>query len=223
VVAFAGSASGGVRGVYTAPAAGGAFTTVADTITPIPNGSGAFSGFSSNPAVSGSVVAFAGTGSGGQFGVYTGPVGGGALTRVADTSTAVPGGSAHFTSFGVVDVSGSVVAFTGFGPGSPSGIYVEDTAGGALAKLLAVGDTLDGKTVSNLYFNDGLEGSNVAFTAQFTDGSQGIYVGHVSPVPEPSSLLLVAAAGSLTLLARRRRRRPPSSGRPGSDGDERTK
>jgi len=215
VVAFNGTPSGGGSGIYTAPAAGGSFTPVASTASPIPNGSGTFTGFGLTPAVSGSVVAFVGSGSG-QVGVYTRPVGGGALTRVADTSTAIPGGSGRFTNFpDIVDVSGSAVAFVGTGGGGQSGLYYAATAGGPLTKLLAIGDAFDGRTVSTLSFNDGLEGSDVAFTAAFTNGSQAIYVAHVSQVPEPSSLLLVAA-GSLTVLAARRRR-AASSGRPASD------
>ncbi len=215
VVAFAGFPSGGGSGIYTGPAAGGALTPVADTTNAIPNGSGNFFSFGQTPAVSGSAVAFVGSGSGGQAGVYAGTVGGGPLARVADATTAIPGGSGTFTGFSVVDVSGPAVTFVGTGSGGQSGVYFEAAAGGALTKLLAVGDTLDGKIVSALYFNDGLEGSNVAFTAAFTDGSQGVYVGHVSPVPEPAGLSAVGA-GLVGLLGWRRGRRGRSRTVPGS-------
>ncbi len=213
VVAFSGS-GGGAVGIYTSPAAGGAFATVADNRTAIPNGSGNFFRFGPTPSVSGSTVAFVGFDSANRAGVYTGPVGGGALARVADATTAIPGGSGTFTGFGAVDVSGSVVAFVGSGGAVLSGIYFEDTAGGPLTKLVATGDTLDGRSVSNLFFNDGLDGPDIAFTAAFTDGSQAIFVGHVSAIPEPASWSLTAGAGLLGLLGWRRRGRPQEGARP---------
>ena len=67
------------------------FRKVADTSTAIPGGAGTYSGFGTDfnqPSISGSNVAFLGTGAGGQAGIYAdfgaGPV------RVADTSTAIP-------------------------------------------------------------------------------------------------------------------------------------
>ena len=205
VVAISGFTSGG-SGIFAGPAAGGTLTPVANTTTAIPNGTGNFTSFGQSLAVSGSKAAFTGSGTGGQAGVYAGQVGGGTPTRIADTTTAIPGGSGNFMGFSVVDVSDSEVAFVGTGGGGQSGVYVEDMAGGALMKLLAVGDALDGKTVSSIFFNDGLDGANIAFTAAFTDGSQGIYVGHFTAVPEPSSMFFAAAAASGWAIAHRRRK-----------------
>src|SRR4051794_36626228 len=71
------------------------FTFVADTNTAIPGGTDNFAATGA-PAVSGGVVTFRGTGSSGQQGLYSGS--GGALTRLVDLNTAIPGGTGNFTS-----------------------------------------------------------------------------------------------------------------------------
>lgn len=79
-----------MTGVYTAATTGGPLAVVANTGTLIPDGGGArFSQFDA-PAISGDVVAFGASG-GSYGGIYatTGP--GGALARVADTTTLAPG------------------------------------------------------------------------------------------------------------------------------------
>jgi hypothetical protein len=76
------------------------FTRIADTSTPIPNGTGAFTSFLVvTPSVSGSTVAFYGAGSGNQRGIYSSPIGGGTLTVVADVTTAIPNGTATLVVF----------------------------------------------------------------------------------------------------------------------------
>lgn len=42
---------------------------------------------------------------------------------VADTSTAIPGGSGKFTGFGIPAIIGSYIAFDGTGSGGQQGIY----------------------------------------------------------------------------------------------------
>jgi hypothetical protein len=205
VVAFAGTHNAtSYAAVYTANADGTGLAAVADTNTLIPGGSTAFRQFG-NPAVSGPTVAFEGRNISSD-GVYTAPVGGGSLARVADRSTAIPGGSGTFQDFGDPAISGSVLAFTGTGSGAQKGLYAIDTNGGALSKVIAVGDTLDGRTVSDVIFGgQGLDGTTLVFEADFTDSTSGVYAVPFAPVPEPACVLLVGATGLAGLAWGRKR------------------
>jgi len=161
------------------------FTKVADSSTPVPGGSGNFAGFNFEPSLDRGNVAFQGSGSSfGQQGIYT-DIGG--LGVVADTSTAIPGGSGNFVSTNRPSLDGGDVAFKGFGSIGTSGdhgIYTD--IGGSLMKVVDLSDMLDGKTLSFLSSGgEALSGNQIAFFAQFTDGSKGIYV--ATAVPEPSA------------------------------------
>jgi hypothetical protein len=212
-VAFIGGSNPNSIGVYAAPAAGGALTTIATTSTIIPGSTLPFRQLGGDPnagpvnapgpSISGSVVAFAGSPnlSGPSLGIYatTGP--GGQLARIADTTTPVPGGTGLFTQFDpYVSLSGDDLVFVGHSTTGP-GIYTNAT--GPLTRLIAVGETLDGRTVADLEIGrQSFDGSVITFWAGFTDGSSGIYV---APVPEPAGLLAVGiAAVGLFRLARRR-------------------
>lgn len=100
---------------------------------------------------------------------------GGAFTAVADTATPVPGGGgAAFFSFVSPSIHGDAVAFSGCGA---TGCGVYTTLGGALAKVVAVGDALDGGTVAEVEVGrEAISCSSVAFRARFADGAQGVYV-----------------------------------------------
>ncbi len=109
------------------------FTKIADASTAIPGGTGSFidSNFGS-PAIYGTNVAFYGKGSSGQQGVYLWS--GGALSRVADLTTAIPGGSGNFTNFSSYEqfvTSGGAVLFVARGT---SGIYKK--SGGTLSRVV---------------------------------------------------------------------------------------
>ena len=118
-VAFVGLNSGGMPGIYTN--IGGTLNRLADTNTPIPDGSDDFF-VSFGPAkISDGNVAFKASGSGGQSGIYAGM--GGGLSRLADTRTPIPGGSGDFTTFQNPVINNGYVAFTGSGDGQ-GGIYI---------------------------------------------------------------------------------------------------
>jgi len=157
---------------------------IADLSTLIPGGTGSFTGFIDlalaaipNEPIR---VAFTGTGAG-QAGVYlydsaipSDPV------RIADLATLIPGGTGSFTGFNAVSVSSEHTAFLGLGGTGQKGIYLAST----LSKVIAVGDRLAGKTVTDLRFGrDGLSGIHLAFTAHFADGSEGVFAVQVATYP----------------------------------------
>ena len=150
-----------------------------------------------SPALDGTRVAFFGAGSSGQQGIYVSSAG--PPIRIADTATAIPGGTGNFMSFGDVSLSDTDVAFLGAGISGQLGIY--DLTGGSLLKVVDLTDIIDGRAITGLNLsNTGLFGDPIAFQATFADGSQGIYV-----IPEPCTLALLTLAGPI-LFGRTRRR-----------------
>jgi hypothetical protein len=100
--------------------------------------------------------------------------------RIADLATPIPGGTGSFTGFTAVSSSLGHTAFLGTGSGGQAGIYLASV----LTKVIAVGDTLEGKVVSALHLGrDGLDGDRLAFGASFTDGTEGVFVTRVAVSP----------------------------------------
>src|SRR5450432_943712 len=79
-------------------AAFGQFTTIADTTTAIPNGSGNFISYPPDPCISGGDVAFVGNGSNSQTGIYLSQPAA-ALAALANTNTKIPAGNGSFVSY----------------------------------------------------------------------------------------------------------------------------
>ncbi len=152
---------------------------VADKSTPIPGGTGTFTAFYETPIVRGGEIAFRAGGTGGQIGVYSNL---GGLHVVADTATSIPGGSGTFTgfreSFPFVGPSlngARAVSFNGEGTAGQRGVYAQ--RGSLLVKVLAAGDSLDGKVVSFVeQSRESFDGNQLAMVVGFTDGSAGVYV-----------------------------------------------
>ncbi len=167
----AGSAAG--SGLYRGDVA---LQVVADETTPIPGGTGTFTGFADGPTIRGDTVAFRASGSGGQRGVYARR---GALFRVADTATPIPGGSGTFVSFSELthhcpslDGSGSI-AFLAEGRAGQRGIYA--LRGATLEKVVAVGDVIVGRTVAFLDLGrEGYDRGRLVLVAGFTDGTAAV-------------------------------------------------
>jgi hypothetical protein len=166
------------------PARGEARLTVAaDFTTHVPGSSSAtFVAFSS-PVASASLVAFVGSTSDGQLGVFTYDLANGALAKVADTETSVPGAAgATFADFPYApsvrtSADGMVhVVFYGAAGGSASGLYAyaRSSEGAALRKLVTMGDTLGGETIA--FLGAGAASSD-ATTAAFyaVTNTNGIY------------------------------------------------
>jgi hypothetical protein len=166
---------------------------VAGFATPIPGGTGNFTGFPSAPSISGENVAFVGNGAGivqgvfAKYGVLTPP------QRVADTSTPIPGGSGNFTGFGNVSISATDVAFLAVGANGQQGIY--DVTGGKLVKVVDRSDILNGRAITGLNFSpSGLFGDPVTFQATFADGSQGVFTAAVPQSADYNNNGIVDAA-----------------------------
>ena len=101
------------------------------------------------------------------------------IRPIADTSTQVPGGAGRFISFGNVAIDGANVVFEATalvnGTQVVKGIY--GSIGGMLRQIAAQGATMGTKQVADLHFGvGGFSGGQVAFAADFTDGSQGVGV-----------------------------------------------
>lgn len=98
----------------------------------------------------------------------------GDLFLIADLETPIPNSTDTFTNLGVggltPSVDGDLIAFAG-----DLGIYVD--VAGVLAKVIAPGDTLDGKVVMTLYLGDeAVSDNSIAFLARFEeDRSYAVY------------------------------------------------
>lgn len=209
-VGFRGSIGTTYDGVFTATTSGGSLAAVADINTPIPGGTGLFARFQIQ-VVSGSKVAFIGFGQNDtQEGIFVGTVGGGPIARFADLTSPVPGGSGTFTTLYLgptqMAFSGTTIVFEALSNNDQlKGIYFGSTEGGVLQKAVAVGDFLDGRIVSNVAINKGggIDGSMIAFRADFTDGTHAVYT--FTPVTEPSEVLAISSVVGVALVIVRRR------------------
>ena len=123
------------------------FTKIADTNTPIPGGTGTFTGFGVAPSIDGGDVAFIGFGDPGftALGIYS--TVGGTLGVVANLNTPIPGGTGNFTNLGSnfdnPSIDGGVVAFHGTGTGQ-QGIYSK--VGGTLGAVADLNTPIPGGT-----------------------------------------------------------------------------
>ncbi len=177
-----GTAPGNIIGAYTP---GGGLTTLVSTATLAPGPGTPFTGLLSPADLSGTTVAFGGIFAGGS-GIYTVELGGGAITTIASTATAVPFGSGRFTSFSPPCIDEGEVAFVGDFSGG-SGIYL--TQGGRLRPVITTNDTLEGKDIVALVISENaMAGGYLAFRAIFAGGAQGIFRLTISELVDPPLL-----------------------------------
>ncbi len=176
-VAFVGLGTSGERGVYRTGV--GALTRIADLNTAIPGGTGNFTDFS-DLSTDGDQIAFDGFRPPDQFGVYRSEAG--TLTVIADRNSAIPGGTGNFLIFDATSVDGGQVAFAGRDSSLQGGIYLE--RGGALQRVVAAGDLIDGRLVSSVILGpQGLSGDQLAFVANFSDQSRGLFIAELPVSP----------------------------------------
>jgi hypothetical protein len=197
-----------VTGTHTATSAATTGTT------PIPGGTGTFATFGAKAAVSAGHVAFFGTGSGGQQGIYLHPDG--PPIKIADLATAIPGGTGNFTGFGLGGiptdpcVSGDNVVFFGTGLGGQQGVYrgVPDGPPIKVADLATaipggVGN-FTGFSLNNIPTDPCISGDTVAFVGVGAAGQQGVYraVPEGPPIKVADSATTVpASAGHFVLFS----------------------
>ena len=175
---FVGNGSGGQIGVYALypPAP---ILPVADTNTAIPGGVGNFVSWPPGPIISGETVAFIGSGSGGQIGVYVlfppHPV-----LPVADTSTPIPGGLAAFQYFTTLAMdSANNVAFVGGRAGNvdinqQQGVY--KLVNGSLSKVADLTTAIPGATDNFSGFGSvAIDPGIVVFEGFDSDFRKGLY------------------------------------------------
>jgi hypothetical protein len=128
---------------------------VADTSTPIPNGTGNFTAFDHSPVFAGGGIAFRASGAG-QEGIYVG--GQVPLYRAADRNTILPGTSSPFVAFGSPSGAVGNVVFNGSNA-TRTGIY-EVLSGGAV-------QTIDDGPAANTVFGP-VAGSDSVFVQPTT-------------------------------------------------------
>lgn len=149
----------------------------------IPGFTNTFSGFQSPPRLSGGAVVFQGhdtISSPAVRGIFAVPAGGGAITTLVSTATAIPGGTnGAFTSFSGFAYENGVLIFAGSGTNFITSIY--KLQGGTIELLVDKSATLDGKAVNSFSLNTGsLNQSLFTFQASFTDSSKGIFGSEIS-------------------------------------------
>jgi hypothetical protein len=171
-------------------------SVVADTHTMIPGSSQNFSGFAGNLAADGPDVAFVASDQGGNAGLYRRVSG--MIQLIALRGQSAPGGGT-IQQFGNLSLDDGHIAFgTQFDAAGHYGLYTD--VGGPLRRIIATGDTLDGKTITQLLMSeDALEGNSLALEVGFSDFSHVLYI---ATVPEPTAIGLILACSFL--LNRRR-------------------
>lgn len=174
------------QGVYLA--SGGAVSTIADLATAIPGGTGNFTSFNLNAnAIAPGQLAFRGSGSSGQSGIYG--FNGTTLTTLADRNSAIPNGVSTFSIFLAGSASGTRYGLVGNGPVQQQGVYLAD---GATLSPLADKTTVVpriGGTFSSFTSQLAFDQDNAVFYAGVTGGSN------------PGSAIISYAEGTLRTLA----------------------
>jgi hypothetical protein len=133
--------------------------------TIMPDG-GTFVAAGPGPDISGNAIAFLGGTTNGGGGVFVVNTHSGHVTQAVDGSTGAQ----------QPNIDHNKVAFigTGIDPEGKQGIYV--SVGNHLDTVIEAGDILDGRTVASVQISfSALSGQYLAFEADFTDGSSGIY------------------------------------------------
>lgn len=199
-VLFNGGNGSDREGLYVAAGAG--VNIFVDNNTPITNSAAMVKNIRDNFAFDGSRAAFIGEGIFNIPGVYVGTQG--SATLVSSLFDSVPGGFGTFFGYHDVAIWGNNIVFTAFGTQGQQGIY--GVLDGQLTKIIDLKTVIEpDKSLALLTIGrEALDGDLLAFRAEFTDGTSGLYLYDLSLIPTPSTLALAALA-ALTVSRRRRR------------------
>ncbi len=161
------------QGIYVDDGTGA--TVVADLTTQVPGAANGvlFDDFEEQPWIDDDVVVFMG-GSGSLDGVYRDDSG--TLTRIVDTTTAVPDGAGIFTGFrGFPSIDGNTVAFVARLAGGEEALYTE--TGGTLSRQVDTATAIpDGVGNFTALFRPLLSEGNIAFSGLGSGNRTGIYL-----------------------------------------------
>jgi hypothetical protein len=178
-------------------------TKVAETRTVTPEGIGPFAGLSA-PFVRKGIAVFQGYGPEQSHGFYAGS--GRALTVMADTNTAIPGGSGNFARLDSPTFDGSTLAFQGFDAFNNAGLYT--WRGGELRRIADRQTPVPGgMDTFGGFIGPVLGGGKVAFR------------GSSDPAPFLSFGIYAADADGLTVIADRQTPLPGGTGNFGFFGE----
>jgi uncharacterized protein (TIGR03437 family) len=179
--------------LWAANTATGELRKLVSTSTAIPGGSGSFGSFSAAPIARGGSVVFIGYDANSRPGLYKVPTAGGAVVRLADTSTGVPGASKPFTTFGFKGFQhdGTTVVFTG-GATGVTGVYSVRLDGSGLARV-ADSNTPVNSQVCDLFpvmtfSKPSISNGNIGFLGQTTfDYSVGFSAFYTQPLSKAAA------------------------------------
>ena len=145
------SRNGVVDGVWSGDIATRTLTKLVGLETAAPGGVGNFTAFyggTDTPlSIGGNTVTFFASDSGGHFGIYSVPVTGGPVRRVATTATLAPDGQ-PFQDLRRATTNGAFVTFYGRTSAHFTGIYRATTAGRQLSTVIDNGTRLDARDAS---------------------------------------------------------------------------
>jgi len=200
LLAFGGNLTTGDLGIFTSTGPG-SVNAFATTQTPVPGGTGLFTGFYGNPVgVSGAAVAFAGYGNPGptNAGIYSNMTG--SLQPVINNSTPYPGGGL-FTNFSSPAISGNTVIFLGTNDSSigapPIGVFTR-ASGGAVTTVANTTTLVPGTSSTFADFTNGF-GSvflpNISGTNYVFGGNGGGRTGLFTNIGGPLSTVATTITG----------------------------
>jgi hypothetical protein len=131
----------------------------------------------------------------------------GNLIPLVTYHTTPPGYTVPFTSLDYLGLGSQGFVFWGGSSQIPGDFFYESYDGTVFQKIIGFQDTLDGKTVQQVFGSKYEYSDNeLAIKVQFTDGSFGVYVGtQVVPAP-PALVLLAMGSAGLAVFTRRARK-----------------
>ena len=111
----------------------------------------------------------------------------GTLSKIADNRMNIPGGNGRFSLFDTISEGGSSAAFVGYDAASHPGIYA--WINGELNRVIDSSVMLNGKMISALHITrNAVVGNKIAFSADFTDGTTGIFSAALLPTRLPGDI-----------------------------------